>query len=306
MGQERQAGEMNFEKYQHVERFGTGEVDGINIGKCYVFPKIDGANASVWMHDDGRIGTGSRNNEITGTDSIKGFTSYIESHDGVKRFFDSYPNCRLFGEWLIPHTLKTYRDDAWRKFYVFDVLSQDGYIAYDVYAPILENLGIMYVPALAIINNPSVDQLVGLLETNSYLIKDGCGVGEGIVIKNYDYKNKYGRVTWAKIVRNEFKEDNKKSFGIKETQGANLVEYEIAAEPILGTICQKVLANIKSECGGWESRYVPRLLGTVWHDLVYEECWSWLKKHRNPAIDFKLLQKLVERKTKEYLPEIFS
>ena len=32
---------MDFRKYQHIERFGTTEVDGIELGKCYVFPKID-------------------------------------------------------------------------------------------------------------------------------------------------------------------------------------------------------------------------------------------------------------------------
>ena len=32
---------MEFRKYQHIERFGTDEVDGIEIGTTYVFPKID-------------------------------------------------------------------------------------------------------------------------------------------------------------------------------------------------------------------------------------------------------------------------
>jgi len=33
---------MEFRKYQHIERFGTDEVDGIEFGKCYIFYKIDG------------------------------------------------------------------------------------------------------------------------------------------------------------------------------------------------------------------------------------------------------------------------
>lgn len=43
---------MKFNKYQHVEKLGNKEVEGINIGTCYVFPKIDGTNASIW-NDDG-------------------------------------------------------------------------------------------------------------------------------------------------------------------------------------------------------------------------------------------------------------
>ena len=32
---------MTFQKYMHLERFGTDEVDGINLGECHVFPKLD-------------------------------------------------------------------------------------------------------------------------------------------------------------------------------------------------------------------------------------------------------------------------
>ena len=38
-----------FVKYQHIERFGTQETEGIENGTCYVFPKIDGTNASLWQ-----------------------------------------------------------------------------------------------------------------------------------------------------------------------------------------------------------------------------------------------------------------
>lgn len=40
---------MKFRRYQHVERFGNDEVEDINIGTCYIFPKIDGTNSSVYL-----------------------------------------------------------------------------------------------------------------------------------------------------------------------------------------------------------------------------------------------------------------
>lgn len=40
---------MEFRKYQHVERFGTVETENIQVGVCYIFPKIDGTNSSVWL-----------------------------------------------------------------------------------------------------------------------------------------------------------------------------------------------------------------------------------------------------------------
>ena len=38
---------MEFKKYQHVERFGTTENEGIEFVTCYVFPMIDGTNGSI-------------------------------------------------------------------------------------------------------------------------------------------------------------------------------------------------------------------------------------------------------------------
>ena len=44
-----------FIRYMHVEKFNTAEVEGIEIGTCYVFPKLDGTNASLWV-DENEIG----------------------------------------------------------------------------------------------------------------------------------------------------------------------------------------------------------------------------------------------------------
>ena len=46
---------MQFREYQQVERFGMPEVQQINFGRCFVFPKIDGTNVSVWLGDAGEI-----------------------------------------------------------------------------------------------------------------------------------------------------------------------------------------------------------------------------------------------------------
>lgn len=56
---------MEFKKYQHLERFGNDEVEGIELGKLYIFPKLDGTNAQVWLDDEGNIKAGSRNRELT-------------------------------------------------------------------------------------------------------------------------------------------------------------------------------------------------------------------------------------------------
>ena len=61
-----------FKKYQHIERLGTDETEGILDGLVYVFPKIDGTNGSIWWEptcmskttkNHGCIRFGSRNRE---------------------------------------------------------------------------------------------------------------------------------------------------------------------------------------------------------------------------------------------------
>jgi len=66
---------MKFQKYIHLEKFKTTEVENIEIGKCYIFPKIDGTNASVWIDND-CIQTGSRNRCLSIEKDNAGFCAW--------------------------------------------------------------------------------------------------------------------------------------------------------------------------------------------------------------------------------------
>ena len=171
-----------FKKYQHIERFGNDEVDGIEIGECFIFPKIDGTNSSLWSENN-RLCAGSRNRQLTLDNDNAGFFNAMVKEDDIKRLLEDYPNLKLFGEWLVKHSLRTYRDDAWRIFYVFDVIEIVGedsrYLPYEEYKPLLEKYNINYIPCQAIIKNPTYDNLLKECENNTFLIKDGEGVGEG-------------------------------------------------------------------------------------------------------------------------------
>ena len=303
---------MEFRKYQHIERFGTDEVENINIGKCYIFPKIDGTNSSCWLNADGELRCGSRNRELTLEKDNAGFYAAMIENENIINYLKAHPNHRIFGEWLVPHTLKTYRADAWRKFYVFDVAIDNDelergleYIPYDIYAPMLEEFGIEYIAPLRIVKNGDYEYFIHCLEVNDYLIEDGKGVGEGIVIKNYDFYNRYGRQTWAKIVRAEFKEKNRKAMGVPETEKI-LLEEKIAHQYVTEALVHKEYDKIRVECDGWSSKYIPRLLNTVFHVLIEEEMWHILKEYKNPTINFKTLNTFVIGKIKRVMPELFN
>ena len=297
---------MEFRKYLHVEKFGNDEVQGIELGECYIFPKIDGTNGSVWM-DGGETCAGSRNRQLSIDSDNAGFLKWLLDE---RRFFDflcEFPNWRIYGEWLVPHSLKTYREDAWRDFYVFDVWDEEreGFVPYDEYQEPLDRNRVTYIPPICTLKNAAYDSLLKELDNNLYLIEDGKGVGEGIVIKNYNYQNKYGRTTWAKMVTNTFKEKPVHAMGAPNKLCKQMVEQDICDNYIDKPLVDKVYAKIVTEMEGWSSKYIPRLLSTVYYDLVNEEMWNAVKKMKNPTVNFKTLNTLVIMKTKELRPELF-
>ena len=128
---------MNFTKYQHVERLGTTETDGILDGDVLVFPKIDRTDCSVWLGDDGDVHCSNRNNEIIDNSDGVGFYDYVQKNkDNFLMYFKWFPSDIIYGEWLKDNSKSIYRKDAVNEFYVSDVFDTDKneYIDYDFYA----------------------------------------------------------------------------------------------------------------------------------------------------------------------------
>lgn len=318
---------MEHRQYDHVERLDHPAVEGLLIGAVHVFPKIDGANASIWRNAAGDILCGSRTRLLRDEAALQGFRAWVEANMGMlQHVFNSIPETwRLYGEWLVPHTLKTYREDAWRQFYVFDVFDHatGKYVHFDSYYNELFDRGLRVVEPMVIILNPSVDQLYDQVKANTYLIKDNAGLGEGIVAKNFHWVNDYGRQPWGKIVRTEFKEENRRAFGVNEKSGEFQVESAIAEEFVTGHFVSKARAKIENaildEDGVSVSdvekasqalaikrhRVIPRLLQTVYTDLLIEESYHFVKKHSDPVIDFKKLRRFVTAAVKKNALDLF-
>lgn len=295
-----------FKPYMHVERFDTSEVQGIEHGTCFVFPKIDGTNASVWLGDDGEIKAGSRTRElIPGGSDNAGFCAWVLQQENLKAYLRANPTHRLYGEWLVPHTLKTYRQDAWRRFWIFDVQSDETYLSYDVYNVELQKYGLDFVVPMFRAENIHLEYLLKALEKNTFLIQEGAGLGEGVVVKNYDFINRYGNTVWAKVVRQEFKEENAKTFGINTIGLSDPIEKQIVDKFVTEAMVEKVYAKIVNEAGGWESKFIPRLLNTVFYDLVKEETWEYLKEFNLPTINFQSLKAYTIRTVKIIKKELF-
>ena len=316
-----------FREYMHIEKFGNAEVEGIELGQVYVFPKLDGTNSSVWaqIHNSDTdyplcegepfidVGAGARTRQLDtihpGNHDNAGFATWLYSDrmSDIWKFIRENLTLRLYGEWLVPHTFKGYREDAWRKLYVFDVYNDETqqYLSYEQYKPILDNYGIDYIPPLAIIKNASYENFVRILDQNFFLCPDGGEPGEGIVIKNYDYENKFGRQCFAKIIRNEFKELHNKVMGPPDINQGLMNEERVLNKVLTLALVDKTYAKIQNDHDGWTSKYIPELFGRLYYDIIKEELFDSLKEINFGTVNFKTLKAIMIMKIKQLKPELF-
>lgn len=301
-------------RYDSLARLGYVETDGIDLGRVHVFPKLDGTNARISVDENGQIVTGSRNRVLTEDKDNAGFYVWCQERAEklealITELADisgvSPDQVTVYGEFLVPHTLKTYRDEAWRDFHVFDVYNGTRYEKYDDYFPLVKSAGISVIAPLCVIDTPTEEQLVKQMEINTYLIKDGMGAGEGIVVKNYDWSNVYGRQVWAKMVRTEFKEKNRELFGTAEIKGKETIERSIATASVTSALVEKERAKLVNAGIEERKRLIPALLESVYCCVIKEDLYDQLKKHKNATVDFRRLRQFVAALTKEYAQDLF-
>lgn len=296
-----------FEKYLHLEKLGNSEVSGITEGLCFVFPKLDGTNASIF-NVAGKLCAGSRNRQLSEGQDNAGFYSYVLSDPKFSAVVEAYPDWVIYGEFLVPHTVKTYKDEAWRRFYVFDVYdtSKRHYLSYYDYVDIIASFGLDYLKPLEVVDTPDISKLTEVLKSNTYSVKEGHGIGEGIVIKNYTFVNRYGRYASAKMIADDFKQAN------IEKSVPNVLDAYHTEQQIIDYFCtehfvKKTYHKILTEADNtWEpKKHIPELLGRVWYDMISEEMWNILKKFKGVTLNFKMLQSKAIVKVKKTLPEVF-
>jgi len=301
-------------KYPHLERIDTTEVDGLlHLPHIWVEPKIDGANASVLIDKDGVLRGAKRSQVLGQGDDFRGLTAHIyENQQKFLDFFEKYPNHIIYGEWLVKHTITWYRLSAWNQFYAFDILNLNTgkFYSPDKRVEMLMEFEINTVPPICKLKGPLVteahmEQLHWYANNNNYLIDDKNKVGEGVVIKAFHengepFVNRYGRTTWGKIVRQEFKEKNYLAMGSPEknlkVEPEELFVNEYVTPGRIEKIKQKIMTEKNS---GWKSQYIGELLGRTYYDVFTEELWRFVQKNKIKSINFKVLNQLCIIKTKQ-------
>lgn len=285
-----------FKKYIHLERMTSEEVAGLTDLPCFILPKLDGANASIW-HDDEKICCGSRNNQLDANNTLQGFYGFVQENKNLNLFFKAFPTATIYGEWLVPHTIKGYIDTAWRKFYAFDVFENCNFWPHDNAISILESCNIEVIPIIGYTDKTTPENA---LEACTWLLQEGHK-HEGVVIKRSNFVNKFGRTTYGKYVPVPMLDIGRGRKGKKIAANKDEIEQEVINDFLTEHLINKEIAKIQIERGftTLEPKLVGESLGRVWHAFITEEMWDALKKFKNPQIDFSLLKKLCNQKVRE-------
>lgn len=313
-----------FHSYEKVERIEKEECDGLLNGRCYIFEKLDGANAQIYVDTETReIAFGSRNrvlgvgdNLISG-DAFRGFSNWVkENNVALSKFFHIHPDYILMGEWLVKHTLQ-YDNSAHLQFYVFDIYDSANarYIGIESHPSWhdLLTLGIKFIPFDDCLVNPTMQDLMRMLGIPS---RYGAKYREGIVIKNYDFVNKYGRQPYGKLLNETFKEVKTAKKIVEPDAILQTIAEQYVTKARVDKVCHKIkykefcrtltpdqrMAVSASEINvcRLEMKDIPQVINTVWYDVISEDMNDICKKFKDPTINFKLLKRLVFDRAKDY------
>ncbi len=293
-----------FKEYPKVYALHKEECEGLLEGRCRIEEKIDGANTSIWRADDGVIHCGSRTRDLTeAKDGFNGFVEYVENHEGIRKFLTDYHDHRLYGEWLVRHTL-AYYELAYKQFYLFDIEDADGNrVGRSTLDDMANKYGIKTAYLFADIENPTLEQI------KEFAGKTMLGTkGEGVIIKNDAFINKFGSRQHGKYVTQEFKEDNAVTFGGNNKDSETYWEMYFTNKVCTLARVQKIMHKMESMHGRLDMQHIPMIMGTAFHDIVTEEGWEIAKEmvRNKQAFNFAAFKKLCDKKVKQIYVELIT
>ena len=297
------------EKYSKIKRLGhtdNEELFDYPSDKIYITEKLDGANGRMWVKDN-KLYFGSRN--VNGIDSDGQFSKFVKYLKSIVKPEDLDQDYIYIGEFMKKHTL-SYPDDITPVIF-YDILYKDNGtpIDYNIAIKEFERLGLEYIKPLYEGKLSEVkNDLDKYLNESEY--RDGKP--EGIVIKNYERTNRFGRPLFAKEVNEDFKEKHKASFkddgGKKRSKIFNQMIY-LRDKYITKARIKKQIFRLRDEKGREINRSLMNcLIPLVIEDALEEEITTIYNDTKINVIDFKVLQqhKVVPIRCLETIDELME
>lgn len=304
-----------FRQYTHLEKADRDEVAGILDNHIIVQPKLDGSCSLVYTRN-GEIYCGSRTRELSDTKDNANFRNYIITSEdaeiaALREYVLAHPNYIIYGEWLgnvAPYTtkfvgsIKRYLEGG---FFIFDVFDIDigTYLPYHEWEPEISTFYSRVVPLIAEFDNPTNEQIAECIDKNCYNLPDGV-LGEGIVIKaEPSFRDKYGNIQIAKIVRDEYKQEKSKP---KKVFAPGEFEEEFVDKYVTDAFLDKCQNKVLQACGDdvfdyKNKKHMGMFINLIVSDSISENIWDFVKKKKFPTINFGTLKGLICIRGRKFL-----
>ena len=272
---------MDMKKYIDIERVKESYASTFEVGEPIVIQtKIDGSNASIaYDSKTNSLVAFSRRQALNEMNTLNGFWNYVQSLD-VKAFAEILGNRYIiFGEWLVPHSVK-YPEDMYKKFYMFDVWDRETkqYLTQEDSLAIFDRLK-NYIPNYVhtLYNGPFIswEHTLAFLKENIY---GEAPCMEGIVIKRQDKLwSKSSRLPYyVKVVNEKFSEvhSSKPKTIDPEKLAAREAEQAAVAEVVTKRRITKGLEKLIEDNiipFDWDEHNMKEIAKTL-PSFIYQDC----------------------------------
>jgi len=277
-------------KYIDIERLETPETSSIfdhPDDEIIIEEKIDGGNGCFWLQE-GQIHVASRNRDLTELCDEKTFLvqrKWLCNHLADKmELLD--PNYRYYIEWMQKHTINYGKDIS--PIIGLDIRPIIGafgrgvlFLGYRAKCDAFDKIGIPVVALKGIYKVKDLNAAVYDKLTEKSIYYDGKP--EGIVLKNYNRLNIFGRQIFAKIVLEEFKETNRAVFGSAKKDTSDTVR-------LVETYCtemrirKRILSLVQDGGMVLDRKLMSYLPISVCTDIFKEETADILKNYKNISV----------------------
>lgn len=260
-------------RYTDVIRYGKSCTSGVLKEGDYISitEKIDGANASFRLDEENPLGVScySRNQPLSEGQKLNGYYDWVK--DNIVPIKDKLnPNYIYFGEWLVSHKV-VYKPEYYKNFYMFSVydIVTEQYLSDDIVLEEARKLNIKTTNYFYQGEYISFEHLMSFVGKSDMTLE--LNTGEGIVVKNVNYNDKYGHQCFVKLVSEKFAEIQKQK--VPKNPNVKNVLISLIMTVLTKPRVEKLLYKLVDE-GLLKEDYAIEDMGTILKLLggrVYED-----------------------------------
>lgn len=288
-------------KYPKIFSLGSPENEEIKDEIVVIESKIDGANFRCrYILEENKLIFGSRNNELSYNAEFSNWIAIKSYKKAFEEYKDKFiPNVIYFSESMQKHTISYDNIPNTIGYDIWD-LEQNKFWDFKKAKQAFEKIGIPFINVHyeGLLKNITKKELMEYIKQSPYR-KEG---DEGIVLKCYSKLNSFGRPLFAKIVTDEFKEQNKKVFKF-EQHIAKTNDSKIVDEYLNDARFIKTINYFKDNDEIISMSLIPKLFKYISDDILSENILEITQKY--DSINFKSINKIIATKSaimlKQYL-----